>query len=230
MEVNCTRDVDSRNCPEEDYHIWVCFCSNPRLWADAIMGWAEILTSSGEWQAQLAQFTWGRYVNHRRLHFLHITQQYLSSPILLCQSPFKRWDIFLHSLESGLAACLLWLIEFSRNETFWVLSSVLIWPRISHFLSHGMLPLGTPSLQTQTSCCKKRPCMGILLAGSTIPSTSPSQVREPSWTSVYLPRSEASICSYGLAAIPWRSPRENHQLSPVNSWKLWWEKTNSLSH
>lgn len=93
-------------------------------------------------------------------------------PILLCQSPFKRWDIFLHSLESGPAACLLWLIEFSRNETFWVLSSVLNWPRISYFLSHGMLPLGTPSLQIQTSCCKKRPCMGILLAGSTIPSTS----------------------------------------------------------
>lgn len=167
MEVNCTQDVDLRNCPEEDYHIWVYFCSNLQLWADAVMGWAEILTSLGEWQAQLIC---GRSVNHRRLHFLNITQQDVSS-ILLCQSPFKRWDIFLHAVESGLATCLLWLIELSRNETFRVLNGVLNWPRISYFLFHGMLPLGT-SLQTQTSCSKKSPCMGILLAGSIIPSIS----------------------------------------------------------
>ena len=47
--------------------IWVCFgWWDPGLWADAVMGWAEVLESSGEWKAEFAYggYVWSSNLSH----------------------------------------------------------------------------------------------------------------------------------------------------------------------
>lgn len=67
----------------------------------------------------------------------------------------------LLNLALWLALWLLWLIELCGNiNTLPMLVIAFIWPRSFYFLSHGMLSLGTRSLQTQSSWTWRDP-MGL---------------------------------------------------------------------